>query len=321
MPRRVDSDHLRGTYTKPRPVSALESFICNVETRVLYELLARVASPELEKLGTCCTLIRDVVLGYKKHAWNINDFFGYWFSDPDGFRGILAFTGGIVGGSQVLRFLERQGPNQKSDLDVITRLGGTFAIVRFLEGQGYKLHIGGQLTPDSNYSTAFHAFQLSSTAAFDAGGSKVGLIRVLDYLKPAGDHIAKKVQIIVVAREPAEHIVMSYHSSKWSCLVAGRDLTLCTAGVMNFITHREAVSVFPRTTFLENTFWVCSRQDLGPNWDPSWAKKYIDRGYAIESRRATTSIPSTTRYLLDRFCWTLTFKGEQVDRAALFSST
>ena len=75
---------------------------------------------------------------------------------------------------------------------------------------------------------------------------------------------------------------------------------------MNFISHKEAVSVFPKATFIDRRFYVCSRTPLGSEWSPDWARKYEKRGFEIYTRNVVidTSIVGT-RTVKDQFSWVI----------------
>lgn len=79
---------------------------------------------------------------------------------------------------------------------------------------------------------------------------------------------------------------------------------------MNYATYDTAVSVFPKHTFLNRTFYVNSRDPLGDEWNPEWAKKYTERGFTIDIHDESPGISGGQRNAFDELCWKIAFSGE-----------
>ena len=77
------------------------------------------------------------------------------------------------------------------------------------------------------------------------------------------------------------------------------------AGVMNFIGAREAVSLFPKSTFLHRTFYPVSRRLLGSDWNPPWVAKYASRGYHIDTSSRDPASATGARSVADRHSWVI----------------
>jgi len=82
------------------------------------------------------------------------------------------------------------------------------------------------------------------------------------------------------------------------------------AAVMNFITANYAVSVFPRSTFIQRVSFIAR---LRTNNRQNWIEKYEKRGFTvIGGQRSLTSkhqLKLGKRCTLDNFCWTIKFQG------------
>ncbi|KAF6756114.1 hypothetical protein DFP72DRAFT_1066928 [Ephemerocybe angulata] len=255
------------------------------------------------RLGRTSSLVHEVVVQYTKTRWNIDRFLQLWFWDTTAFRAALAFTGAVIGGSQALRFMDRLAPAAKSDLDVVTRVGGVLALSRFLEDQGYNQ--AERPTPQAErYPIMTDALSMTSSKEFCRGGGTDGIIDIVDFEKPAQGAANRytsvlKVQLIVVTQNPIHHIIYTYHSTV----------------VMNYINHKEAVSVFPRATFCDRTTYPSSRKPLGPGWDPVWKTKYEKRGFRTE---ITSSHPSSLilgeRWVKDGHSMCIQLQGGQTSR-------
>lgn len=79
---------------------------------------------------------------------------------------------------------------------------------------------------------------------------------------------------------------------------------------MNYITHREAVSVFPHLTFEKQIFYVCSKERLGNDWKPSWVDKYRKRGYLIDTSSLDPLIDTGRRTVKDKNSWVIKADGK-----------
>ncbi|KAF6742988.1 hypothetical protein DFP72DRAFT_829185 [Ephemerocybe angulata] len=249
----------------------IERFLILPDPRIRTRLLDGLTIPDVLQLGKTSSIIRDVVDLYVQTRWNIEQFLGMWFGDPASFRATLAFTGAVVSGSQALRFMDRLPPAPKSDLDIVTRVGGVTALARFLESSGYTL-VEREPHPQDKYPMLIDVLSITSSKRFCNGGGKDGIIEIFDFERPTYGRLNQytpvtKVQIIAVSQHPVHHIVYTYHST----------------AVMNYISHKEAVSVFPRATLVEKIAYPSSRETLGQMWNPPWKVKYEKRGYLVET--------------------------------------
>lgn len=86
------------------------------------------------------------------------------------------------------------------------------------------------------------------------------------------------------------------------------------AGVINMLTHDRAICVFPRSTLIEHTFYLC-RNNTVPTNDPiSWIAKYSSRQFRIvvsgDMKADDPSVLSEQRYVGDNLCWVVNHEGE-----------
>ena len=81
---------------------------------------------------------------------------------------------------------------------------------------------------------------------------------------------------------------------------------------MNFLTGNYAVSLFPRTTFVDSATITC--QDLKKNAAvrEAWMNKYRNRGFEVlvaENRLPSTGeLQEWARAVGDRWCWVMPYK-------------
>lgn len=67
--------------------------------------------------------------------------------------------------------------------------------------------------------------------------------------------------------------------------------------------------MFPKLTFLNRTVYVCSRKDLGYNWDPWWLQRYKRAGLTVSMGDSAPGIKLGERTVKDKSCWVIPFPG------------
>ena len=118
----------------------------------------------------------------------------------------------IVSGSFALQFFERKR-YIGSDMDIYLRCAGVREFCVWLKNEGYHNVDGGTSYVRTN-------FPEDTLGAVGPRNSKHGpLLGVHTFQRMVGSargHIeVQRVQLIVVDTDPIEHILFSFHSSKW----------------------------------------------------------------------------------------------------------
>ncbi|KAF6744352.1 hypothetical protein DFP72DRAFT_826069 [Ephemerocybe angulata] len=279
-------------------LSPMERFLLSSSHRMRNLFLDSLPLPGVLCLRRTSTRVLEIVTLYVQARWNINRFLGVWFGDPASFRAVLAFAGAVVGGSQALRFMSRLPPSPKSDLDIVTRVGGVTALSRFLQSNGYT-PVERLPHPQENYPMLTDVLSMTSSRQFCSGGGKDGIINIFDFERPTRGPLnhytpAMKVQIIAVSQHPIHHIIYTYHSTL----------------VMNYITYCEAVSVFPSASLVDKVAYPADRETLGSKWNPAWKIKYEGRGYRVDTSNPHPRLKLGERFAKDNHSWCIKFQGE-----------
>ncbi|KAF5325801.1 hypothetical protein D9611_000602 [Ephemerocybe angulata] len=281
------------TSTRSRPLtcglSTIEKFLLLSSNSLRNQLFLWLSKPDIVQLSCASSILKEYATIYSEGAWNINTFLEPWFQPPTIFRGVMAVSGAVVSGSQALRFFDRQSPNIACDLDIYVRLAGAMTIIVYLLESGYRRDV--QLR-GGGYPLLSDLQSLSTTKRFCSGGGPQGLLAVFDFDKPGPGSTMLKAQVIVLAQDPIHHVLHNFHSTL----------------VMNFITYREAVAIFPRTTFLKRVGYISSRRRIGDIQKPMWRTKYEKRGFTFDTQSLRPSIELAARSLGDSRCWTILFK-------------
>jgi hypothetical protein len=202
-------------------ISHLSQFLARAEMAVTFKVFSILSPIDLCFLSCTSSFNWYVVDTYRREIWSINRFLSPWFDSVPRFRASLAKNGAVVSGSQALRYFQREEPDVDSDLDVVVRIGGVLTLATSLVRDGYTQVSRSALRPKSSYPLCAEIFALASQSSFMHGGRRTGILDVIDFVKtethimPGPDvEVTLKVQLIVVAQDPVEHIIMSYHSSE-----------------------------------------------------------------------------------------------------------
>lgn len=303
--------------------SVFETFIYRLKRSLQREIFNYLSPHELNVLARCSKRLANEVNGYSMFAWNLEDFVQQWFHHTEELRATMAYTGAVISGSQIIQFFDRCRPIASSDLDILTRIGGIPALICFLESEGYS-QVPRPKT-EQQYDALTDCLTVSSSDAFVLNrGGRHGILFVADFarttrppLRPGHqEEETIKVQLIAVAQNPIEHLIYTYHSSM--CITQNLQTTIgreqkvtlfSVAGVMNFMTHQEAISLFPKATFIDRTFYPCDGESLEHGWNPPWKTKYERRGFRIDARSRMPAIRLHPRFVKDYLSWCIEFKG------------
>ncbi|KAJ3530865.1 hypothetical protein NMY22_g8396 [Coprinellus aureogranulatus] len=273
--------------------SALRAFLSRGNSAEIDVLFFFIPWPDLTRLSATSSALRKVVEEYRKRIWNVNHHLHPFVDHAPTFRSILAFSGALVTGWQVIRFFDRLPPSPTYGLDIVTRVGGVVPLVLFLESIAYKRVPENPCISMESFPSMADVFQISSNTSFDSKGGATGIVAVLEYFRVVQESDRDtKIRIFVVTQSPVEHMLLSYHST----------------GVMNFISHKEAVSLFPKTTFLDRVIIPCSRDDLGQFWNPIWAREFREKGFRVQTSHSRAPFSIGERTVKGNQSWVIDFE-------------
>ncbi|KAF6751205.1 hypothetical protein DFP72DRAFT_816870 [Ephemerocybe angulata] len=274
----------------PRGISEFERWLIDVDLEVKFVLLTSLSPIDLHRLSLTSSILYSQVAHYRSIAWSLSRFLGNWFDTPDDFMRMLEWTGGVISGSQAIRFMSRLKPSPRSDLDIFLRVAGLPEMFRWLVAEGYQAK-----WTNGRYIDKFvkRIIQLPSLRLIGDTRSKPSMIAVYDFHRNSPvrgkQALPSKVQLVVITSDPIRFIIRDFHST----------------AVMNIITSREAISVFPVSTFLQKHTVVARSNDADPK---PWMRKYERRGYnVLQTLPATVheELREGVRYVGDRMCWSV----------------
>ncbi|KAI0075740.1 hypothetical protein K474DRAFT_1560967, partial [Panus rudis PR-1116 ss-1] len=246
-----------------------------------------------------CRRAHSAVDQYIQRNWNICRFLSRYFADPLGFRQLQAETGTLISGSSALQFFDRTF-YPDSDLDLYVPM------VYRIEVGNYLMHCGYVYTPSARQNADFHeAVWESRIVNVSMNYCAPGVAGVFNFIKSvtnvASGQRWLKVQIIVSPLCPLES-VLRFHST-------------C---VMNVISYAAAYCFYPKATLEKRTSLICQprsrnrQQAVDKYGQRGWhmldlAREGVDVDVPVKDFYISfqKQIPSPTRWVGDKHCWTI----------------
>ncbi|KAH9846250.1 hypothetical protein C2E23DRAFT_744480 [Lenzites betulinus] len=212
------------------------------------------------------------VEAYSSRVWSIERSLDRWFFNVPAFLEVLETCGGIVSGSEAQQHFARHD-FRGSDLDIYVPHRGLLGMGRWLKQQGflYQPSAGKHILFDAAaimYASAA-GVDVKARSKTSANGSNP--YSTFNFVRPDKDTFqilgmdGAHVQLIVVRGDPVEFLIENFHST----------------GVMNYINSKCAVSLFPRSTFINRHSFVCQDTSRNAPVHDAWKAKYRRRGFAV----------------------------------------
>ncbi|KAJ3494879.1 hypothetical protein NLJ89_g10719 [Agrocybe chaxingu] len=273
-----------------------ETLLLSLQDHVVHHLFSFFTVDTVLILSKVSHVVQEVCRSYTCEAWNIYGLSHEWFPDPIGFQAAMHVSNAVISGSLALQYFNRER-YPGCDMDVYLRVAGADLLGRWFKGQGYRKSLDSESYYICNSTTP--AIRLiESSSVENMCRLRNGILEVRNYIKflVRTDHTVRKmqVQMIIVDIEPIHHILFEYHST----------------ALMNFITSREAVCLFPRSTLVDRISYIAHSEGNSLLAPKGWVKKYSARGYQVVGRRQHGHVPEPVygkRFVTDELCWTVHF--------------
>ncbi|KAI9062917.1 hypothetical protein FKP32DRAFT_1548829, partial [Trametes sanguinea] len=280
-------------------LSTFELFLLSAHAHTIDAFFATWSPDLVLRLRQLSSSMRLAVEAYSTRCWDIDAFFGRWFVYSSRFLQVLDECGGIVSGSEAQQFFGRQSFRGR-DLDIYVPLHGLLPMGRWLKDQGYKYHATADKHPLFDVAAMMASSHVGVGTPSAQWQPKSPPFSTFNFARNRHDTLPEwmnglHVQLIVVSGSPIDFIVTNFHST----------------GVMNYITGKHAVSLFPRTTFIDHTSLICQDVTRNPYVHNTWIKKYRKRGFRVIG--AGDTIPCTfelrywQRIVGDSLTWIIPF--------------
>ncbi|RDB23173.1 hypothetical protein Hypma_009674 [Hypsizygus marmoreus] len=214
----------------------------------------------LSCLAGVSKMMNSVVWGYQRRSFNITRTLSLFMTVEEAFcfRVLQAKTGMIIIGSVVVQFMDR-APLKDIDLDVAVGHEHSYEVGRWLCLIGYQFQ--SDLGPAHSFAEAHVQATLGMHRDLGAFGSPLFWSRVASVF--TFRHILRSTTIHLISAEYSPlDVILASHST-------------C---VMNFITHEQAVSLYPFEMFHSRWSLVCNTVD---SMQETSRQKYVRRGWTM----------------------------------------
>ncbi|KAI9069262.1 hypothetical protein FKP32DRAFT_1543823, partial [Trametes sanguinea] len=276
-----------GQSSVPVPrLAAIEMFLLGSEASVIEAFFAGWTPDLILRLRPLSSSMRLAIEAYCARQWDIDMFLARWFEFVPGFLKVLDQCDGVVSGSEAQQFFGRQAFRGR-DLDIYVPLHGLMQMGRWLKEQGFVYHATADKHPLFDVAAVMFTSHVGIGAASISSGALMKLPPFAPFNFARAHHstlpawlTGMHVQLIAVPCNPVEFIVNHFHST----------------GVMNYMTGKYAVSLFPRTTFVERTSLICQDITRNAKTHRSWIKKYRNRGFKVIGAGETIPYTFEVRY-------------------------
>ncbi|KAI0661154.1 hypothetical protein C8Q70DRAFT_911313 [Cubamyces menziesii] len=274
-PHALQSSCTMGDLVSNPSLSAFEHFLLTSEGHLIKVFFSFWTPDLILHLRRLSSAMYLGIEAYCAHVWDADAFLSRWFAFVPTFLRVLDLCEGVVSGSEAQQFLGRREFRGK-DLDIYVPLHGLLPMGRWLKNNGFVY----QPTSDKHPLFDVAAFTLASAVGHRAAGAPLSPVPpyrsptsgIFDFTRPRHSSQAlptwldgTHIQVMAVPCNPVEFIVNNFHST----------------AVMNYMTGKYAVSIFPRTTYVERQLLVCQDVKRDAHTHQEWMDKYRRRGFTI----------------------------------------
>ncbi|PPQ87563.1 hypothetical protein CVT26_015426, partial [Gymnopilus dilepis] len=234
------------TISLGRRISLLEDTILRCNSDFLLQFFSTWSIQSIISLGKVNKRLHQVVKLYSTMMWNVSAFLGHYFSDLNELKRLLSEERFVLFGPAVFSFFDRR-TFQFWPLDICICVNSMDNFIRLLQIEGYIYVDGPPGIP--SFETAVLGelirtpyIKLKSNGERNSSESDRSAWGPYVFSK---DEIQElRIRVYVVRCDAYRHV-----------------LSLRATGLMNLITFKHAVSLFPRSTFMHKRSFVSQQED------------------------------------------------------------
>ncbi|PPQ97597.1 hypothetical protein CVT26_002396 [Gymnopilus dilepis] len=240
--------------------------------------------------------LANIVQYYVHKRWNVEDFIGKVFSRPGALLELLDCENGVVFGPAVFKFFDRT-LNRPSIVDVCIHGRTLEKFLRLLCEEGFELASYNKKTEDVAYEISeslsrMHSYKLKSSGERNQSEADRAAWGPYEFSKHINDK-SRGIRLHIVRCEPYRHI-----------------LSLYSTGLMNMIAWKQAISLFPKSTFSYRRSFVSAQDATLAKQSYSRYKTWFDEYAAFAgieiiglTHRRYGHVEIGTRFVSDDSCW------------------
>ncbi|PPQ72609.1 hypothetical protein CVT26_004083 [Gymnopilus dilepis] len=288
-------------------ISAIEFYLIRYVRSLTVPLFSYWTPKDIIVLGRTNRRLYNLVKAYFALVWNPRSLLEPFFGERVGeVLDFMKSTGSIVLGPAMVEFFDRQLSRKQSTLDICVERRVARKANELLEKFFYAFVPGGDGT--TKFTSAiilglgfyYPGRRPTGDRVYSARERDAAICRFRKLPRIGRKPDPRVIRIHVVNCTPLEH-VLSLHSS----------------GLMNFMTYSHAVSLFPRSTFINRLTFAC-REERVPSetqflshrqWFDVYCRRRAIKIVTISSRKYL-GVELGRRFMGDDMSWTIPIDGE-----------
>ncbi|KAK7027389.1 hypothetical protein VNI00_015225 [Paramarasmius palmivorus] len=266
---------------------------------ILTPIFDNMSVSQLRKMRRVSTTAMQEIRAYDKITFSEKQLYKQFFSadDIDRFRAVQSKTRALATGDAITFHLART-PVQATLLKVLVPTDGLLDMGKFILSANFNFvqasyYVGNTYTTDisSSFNESFRKDCTTRIVTLEEGNED----------RPSGgiytfqNSIGVTVELTRTLNEPIDAVLAQRSTLD-----------------MNFATHNEIVSLYPRSSFIEKkAFYMNERDTLSGTTDD----QYIIQGWTFATMISAVTALDTdhelsfkTRYVGDRHCWIVRFE-------------
>ncbi|KAI0324873.1 hypothetical protein GY45DRAFT_1375209 [Cubamyces sp. BRFM 1775] len=282
-------------------LSVFEVFLLGSDKAIIDAFFALWTPDLVQKLRVLSSSTLMAIEAYASRSWDVEVFLSRWFPHPPSFLRTLDQCDAVISGSEAQQFFGRCEFRGR-DLDIYVPFHGLLDMGNWLRSDGFVF----QATADKHPLFDVAALLFMSYVGPAAAGvkpvypSKTLPFGTFNFVRPvlpgaSPTLVGRHVQLIAVPDDPVTFIISSFHST----------------GVMNYLSAKYAVSLFPHATFVKRKTFVCQDITRNSGSHHRWMKKYQRRGFEVVSAGMALpvhpEITAVKRHVGDHMTWVMPY--------------
>ncbi|PPQ85485.1 hypothetical protein CVT26_015256 [Gymnopilus dilepis] len=284
-------------------LSILELTLLKGDVSLIISFFDQWEPREIFLIGSVNKRLLNIVRCYVHKRWNIEGFVGTSFPKPSTLLNLLDKEGGVIFGPAVFRFFDRTLTCPTS-LDICIHGRTLRKLLHLMNEEGYKLvgHKGRTSTPEHDILEKYsrmHAYDLRSSGERNQSEAHRAAWGPYEFTKDSQNKYGR-IRLHIVRCEPYRHILSFY-----------------STGLMNMIAWKQAISLFPKSTFAYRRSFVSAQDALiakqnysqYKTWFDDYAKTVGIRIIGLTHRRYS-HVETGTRFVSDDACWIIPMHTE-----------
>ncbi|KII93841.1 hypothetical protein PLICRDRAFT_26895 [Plicaturopsis crispa FD-325 SS-3] len=213
------------------------------------------------RFGRVSRRTRYITLWVRRKFWNIETLLTPWVRSPTGLLREMLISDAVIGGLVALQFFDRV-VDERAVLDIYSSEMGIRGLGQYLIRDGYRF-LG--VMPDSTFDASVERMLWEPTIRSEMNSVRDSAItaypfsfsKIASYHHPNSLPRFQKVRLMLVCGSPIKFVTQTNSTAMMNCLLGDR-----------------AISLYPRTTFMDRVSVRCNKTAEDTAHVPHVVEKY-----------------------------------------------